>query len=101
MVQIPAKPITLSEFLQLPETKPASEYIEGRILQKPMPRGKHSRLQLTLCNAINNVAEAQKLAYAFPELRCSFGSRSIVPDIAVFKWSRIPFDEDGDVIPIP
>lgn len=96
MVQIPAKPITLSEFLQLPETKPASEYIDGQIIQKPMPRGKHSRLQLTLCNAINNVAEAQKLAYAFPELRCSFGSRSIVPDIAVFNWSRIPFDEDGE-----
>ncbi|MBD2254306.1 Uma2 family endonuclease [Nostoc parmelioides] len=87
---------SLEEFLKLPETKPASEYINGEILQKPMPKGKHSRLQLRLCNSINENAESQKIAYAFPELRCSFGTRSIVPDIAVFKWSRIPFDADGE-----
>ena len=88
--------ITLEEFLKLPETKPASEYINGEIIQKPMPKGKHSRLQLRLCETINNVAEPLHIASAFPELRCSFGSRSIVPDVAVFKWSRIPFDADGE-----
>ena len=36
--------LTLEEFLKLPETKPASEYIEGEILQKSMPKAKHSRL---------------------------------------------------------
>jgi Uma2 family endonuclease len=90
------KAITLEEFLKLPETKPASEYINGEIIQKPMPKGKHSRLQLRLCETINNVAEPFHIASAFPELRCSFGSRSIVPDVAVFKWSRIPFDADGE-----
>jgi Uma2 family endonuclease len=90
------KAITLEEFLELPETKPANEYIDGEIIQKPMPKGKHSRLQLRLCNSINDVAEGQKTAYAFPELRCSFGTRSIVPDIAVFEWSRIPFDAGGE-----
>jgi Uma2 family endonuclease len=90
------KAITLEEFLKLPETKPASEYINGEIIQKPMPKGKHSRLQLRLCETINNVAEPPKIASAFPELRCSFGSRSIVPDVAVFKWLRIPFDADGE-----
>jgi Uma2 family endonuclease len=88
--------ITLEEFLKLPETKPASEYINGEIIQKPMPKGKHSRLQLRLCETINNVAEPLHIASAFPGLRCSFGSRSIVPDVAVFKWSRIPFDADGE-----
>ena len=96
MTAITSSP-TLEEFLQLPETKPAKEYINGKIIQKPMPKGKHSRLQLKLCNAINAVTETEKIAYAFPELRCSFGTRSIVPDIAVFKWSRIPFDADGEV----
>jgi Uma2 family endonuclease len=40
-----AKPssITLEEFLKLPETKPASEYIDGEIIQKPMPKTRHSR----------------------------------------------------------
>ncbi|MBW4424567.1 MAG: Uma2 family endonuclease [Nostoc desertorum CM1-VF14] len=89
--------LTLEEFLKLPETKPASEYINGEIISKPMPKGKHSRLQLRLCNSINEVAESQKIAYAFPELRCSFGIRSIVPDVSVFNWSRIPFDADREV----
>ena len=88
---------TLEEFLKLPETKPASEYIEGAIVRKPMPKGKHSRLQLVLCNCINESAERQKIAYAFPELRCSFGRRSLVPDVAVFLWPRIPFEADGEV----
>jgi Uma2 family endonuclease len=30
-------------------------------------------------------------------LRCTFGARSIVPDVAVFRWSRIPFDADGEI----
>nr|WP_313887541.1 Uma2 family endonuclease [Nodosilinea sp. LEGE 07088] len=45
MVQSPPKPITLEEFLDLPETKPASEYIDGQIIPKPMPQGKHSTIQ--------------------------------------------------------
>lgn len=90
-------PITLIEFLNLPETKPASEFVDGRIAQKPMPQGKHSRLQLKLCDAVNQVAEARQLALAFPELRCTFGGRSIVPDVTVFAWDRIPFAADGEV----
>jgi Uma2 family endonuclease len=97
MTQALSKPLTLPEFLELPETKPASEYINGEIIQKPMPKGRHSRLQGKLCAAINQVAEEPKLAYAFPELRCSFGGRSIVPDVAVFQWNRIAFTPEDDV----
>ncbi|AFZ56926.1 Uma2 family endonuclease [Anabaena cylindrica FACHB-243] len=89
--------LTLEEFLKLPETKPVSEYINGEIITKPMPKGKHSRLQLRLCNSINDITESEKIAYAFPELRCSFGIRSVVPDIAVFNWSHIPFTADEEV----
>jgi len=89
--------LTLEEFLKLPETDPSLEYINGEIIQKPMPNGRHSRLQGKLCAAVNQVTEEQKIAYAFPELRCSFGGRSIVPDVAVFQWSRIPFTVDDQV----
>lgn len=41
----PTSKTSLEDFLQLPETKPASEYIDGRIYQKPMPQGEHSTLQ--------------------------------------------------------
>jgi Uma2 family endonuclease len=97
MTALISHPLTLEDFLKLPETKPASEYINGKIIQKPMPKGRHSRLQGKLCAAINLVAEERKIAYAFPELRCSFGGRSIVPDIAVFQWNSISFTPDGDV----
>ncbi len=89
--------LTLEEFLKLPETKPTSEYINGEVIQKPMPKGRHSRLQGKLCTIINQVTEEQKIAYAFPELRCSFGDRSIVPDVAIFQWSQIPFTKEGEV----
>jgi Uma2 family endonuclease len=89
--------ITLEEFLELPETKPASEFIEGRIHQKPMPQGKHSRLQYKLCDAVNQITEEKQVALAFPELRCTFGNRSIVPDVTVFAWERIPLDATGEI----
>ncbi|AUT00297.1 hypothetical protein CLI64_07815 [Nostoc sp. CENA543] len=89
--------ISLEDFLNLPETKPASEYINGRIYQKPMPQGKHSILQTELSSTINQLGKSRKLALALTELRCTFGGRSLVPDIAVFEWSRIPTDEDGEI----
>ncbi|MBE9078632.1 Uma2 family endonuclease [Romeria aff. gracilis LEGE 07310] len=88
--------LTLEAFLKLPETKPASEYIDGDIIQKPMPKARHSRLQGKLIQAINSVTEADQIAYAFPELRCTFGGRSIVPDIAVFLWQFIQLNENGE-----
>jgi Uma2 family endonuclease len=97
MIQSAAKTLTLEEFLKLAETEPASEYIDGRIIQKPMPQGKHSILQGELVSRINSLVKSQRIAIAFPELRCTFGGRSIVPDVAVFAWERIPLDENGDV----
>lgn len=89
--------MSLREFLELSETKPATEYINREICQKPMPQGKHSILQTRLVTNINQVSESQKLAYGFTELRCTFGGVSIVPDIAVFEWHRIPIDQNGEI----
>jgi Uma2 family endonuclease len=89
--------ITLEEFLTLPETKPYSEYINGKIEQKPMPQGEHSTLQTRLVTVINEVALPEKLAHAFTELRCTFGGSSLVPDISVFTWERIPKTEKGRI----
>jgi Uma2 family endonuclease len=97
MIQILSKTSTLLEFLKLPETKPASEYIDGQIIQKPMPQGKHSAIQGEFVPTINGVLKTKRIARAFPELRCTFGGRSTVPDIVVFAWNRIPRDENGEV----
>lgn len=106
MVQTPTRLATLEEFLHLPETEPGSEYINGEIIQKPMPQGEHSVLQTELASAINLVLKPHKLGRAFSELRCTYptGSRSsvyggfsIIPDVSVFQSSRIPRKENGGV----
>ena len=89
--------ITLDRFLTQPETKPASEYIDGSIYQKPMPQGQHSRLQLKFCNTVNAVTEDKQIALALPELRCTFGGKSIVPDVSVFRWERLPINAEGEI----
>lgn len=97
MVAAPTKSLTLEEFLILPETKPASEYVEGMIFYKPMPQGKHSILQTRLVMLINTILMKQGVATAFTELRCTFGGRSIVPDLSIVRQEDIPEDEDGEI----
>lgn len=91
------KTLTLEAFLALPETKPASEYCNRVITQKPMPKGKHSRIQSRLAREIDQVAEDKKIALTLTELRCTIAGRSIVPDIAVIRWDNLPRDEDGEI----
>jgi Uma2 family endonuclease len=62
-----------------------------------MPQGKHSTIQGELSTAINAVLKPQRIARAFPELRCTFGGRSTVPDVSVFVWDRIPRDDNGEI----
>jgi Uma2 family endonuclease len=97
MVQTPVEVMTLAEFLLLPETKPASEFIDGQIIQKPMPQGKHSLIQGQLVINLELKLKPPKIARAYPELRCSFGDRAIVPDVTIFTSNRIPRDENGDI----
>ena len=97
MVQASAPLLTLDAFLQLPETQPASEYFNYQAIQKPMPQGEHSLIQVALCKAVDQVAEPQRIAKAFSELRCVFGGAAIVPDVSVFRWERIPRTPSGRV----
>ncbi|NES87058.1 MAG: Uma2 family endonuclease [Moorea sp. SIO2B7] len=95
MPQTPTKLSTIDKFLKQSETKPAKEFIDGQIIQKPMPQGKHSTLQLDLGRNINLALKSQHIARAYAELRSTFGNRSIVPDVTVFTWEHIPGDENG------
>jgi Uma2 family endonuclease len=101
MVQAPQRPttalLTLEDFLAMPETKPASEFVDGKIFQKPMPQGKHSAIQSELVPTVNGTLRGPKIARAFSELRCTFGGRSVVPDVSVFTWDRIACDASGDI----
>ena len=63
-----------------------------------MPQGEHSRLQVKLVTNINQLTEIQQIAYAFSELRCTFGGASIVPDVSVFRWARIPRNVSSRIV---
>lgn len=91
--------ITLDEFLELPETKPASEFWDSQVRQKPMPMTKHSAIQGEMTERMNGVAKLKKprLGRALPELRCTFAGRSVVPDIAYVRRERLPLDPDGQL----
>ncbi len=89
--------LSLEEFLALPEEQPALEYVDGEVVQKVSPKYRHVRLQYGLADLVNGFAVPRRLARAEPELRVSFGGRSVVPDVAIFAWERIPEDEHGEV----
>ncbi|AFZ46338.1 protein of unknown function DUF820 [Cyanobacterium stanieri PCC 7202] len=97
MTQTISKTMTLEEFLQQPETQPPQEYINGHIFTKPMPQGQHSTIQGELVTTINSIIKKPQIAWAFPELRCTFADKSIVPDVAVFSWENLPVNEDGTI----
>lgn len=90
--------LTLEQFLTLPyiDESPAWEFVQGEVSQKPMPGGKHSRIQSRLVGVINNAVDSPY--EALTELRCTIGGRSIVPDIAVLEQRQIPADENGEII---
>ncbi len=88
---------TLEEFLKLSyiEESPAWEYINKEAIQKPMGGGKHSLLQKRLVALIDGLGSKYE---AFPELRCTCGNRSVVPDVVVIFSNQIPLDDSGDII---
>jgi Uma2 family endonuclease len=89
--------MTLAEFLELPEVKPALELRQGMVSQKAMPSGPHSSIQGWFCAQVYNVAESQEVAQAFPEPRLVLDGDVYVPDVSVYLWDRVPEDENGDL----
>ncbi len=89
--------LTLEEFLALPEQKPVLEYWEGVVTQKVSPKGPHGRLQLKLGALLEAAAAPRKLAMVFTEVRATYADSSLVPDIAVYLWDRVPRTARGRV----
>src|SRR5438477_5710866 len=94
---ITQRKLTLEQFLELPEEKPALEYFEGRITQKVPPKIRHAALQTEVAVLFDRFGRPGKLARAFTELRTTYADASLVPDVAVFRWERIPRDETGQM----
>jgi Uma2 family endonuclease len=91
-------PLTLEEFLRLPEIdeKPYLEFINGKVEAKVSPQTKHSRIQSQLLRSLEDAAEIGLVGLPFPELRCTFAGRSLVPDIAFLLHEHIELDPNGE-----
>ncbi len=91
-------PLTLEQFLALPEIdeKPYLEFIDGKIEAKVSPQTKHSRIQSQLLRSLEDAAEIKRVGLPFPELRCTFGGRSLVPDVVFLLQEHIGLDPDGE-----
>jgi Uma2 family endonuclease len=96
MATVP-KVLTLEEFLKLPEEKPALEFQDGMVDQKVSPKGQHSTIQVALSGLIDAFGRSHELACAFSELRTTFAGASRVPDVAVYRWDRIPLNANGEI----
>jgi Uma2 family endonuclease len=82
--------LTLAEFLALPEQKPALEYVDGVVTQKVAPLYEHSVLQRELTLQLERQLAPRRLGHVLPELRVSFGGRSHVPDLSMYRRERLP-----------
>ena len=87
-------PLSLEEFLALPETEPASEYACGEVTQKPMPTNAHGALQLYIAMLIFQFLARVKIGRVRTEWRCVFGPRrrrrGFVPDVVYASFERMP-----------
>jgi len=89
--------MTPEEFLKLPEEKPAFELIEGMVIQKVSPQEQHSALQTAFAEAVNAFGRPRRLGLALPELRGRFGAEVLVPDVAAYRWDRLPRTAAGEL----
>lgn len=90
--------LTLEEFLALPEAEPALEYADGVITQKVSPQAYHGTIQSNFVEMVNLYGRPRRLAKAYTETRSTFGGRSYVPDIGIYRWANVPRRPDGKVL---
>ena len=85
--------LTLEDFLALPETEPGSEFVDGEVVQKPMPTGAHITIQRLLSFVFTLFLKAHPIGEAGPEWRCVFGpaagNRVPLPDFAFVRRERL------------
>lgn len=83
--------LTLEEYQALPETEPATEYVEGELRQKMVPKRAHSTLQKTMVILLGKWREGvfDALPEASIDLQVGKRIRSLVPDVCVYPVETI------------
>lgn len=85
--------LTLEQFLDMEEHKPALEFACGEAFQKPMPDRAHALIQRFFIVVLARFLEEAGLGEALPEWRCIFGppgrERVFVPDLTYVAKERM------------
>lgn len=87
------------------QTKPASEWIDGRVVQKVTPGGAHARAQARIAASLLQWADRNGTGWVGTEWDFVITPpggipRSLVPDVAFVSYERIPYgDEEAARIP--
>jgi Uma2 family endonuclease len=88
----------------LPETKPETEWVRGRALQKVSPTWNHSRLQGSLFLALSDWAAGRGeigIEWRFRVTPPGAITRPLVPDLSFVRNERLrPFSDDEIQIPL-
>lgn len=84
------------QYLALPEEKPYLEYVDGIVVQKPMPNEDHSELALQLAYHLGQWLKASRLGRAGIEARAKLGDlpNYRLPDLSYWK-AGIPRGEEA------
>jgi len=79
--------MTPEQYLALPEEKPYLEYVDGMVLQKPMPDEEHSELARELAYHLSLWLKKTKLGRAGIEARAKLGElpNYRLPDLSYWK----------------
>jgi len=86
----------LSEII-LPETKPETEWVRGRALQKVSPTYRHGRLQYLISRILTDWAEGRGRVASEWRFRVNPPGeriRPLVPDVAYLSYERLALEED-------
>lgn len=84
----------------LPETKPALEWINGRVVQKVSPQRKHALAQAVFAAALLDWARAGGhgdvgTEWEFRVAPPGEDRRPLVPDVAYLSFDRLPYKDEA------
>lgn len=85
--------------ITVPETKPATEWVNGRALQKVSPQEPHARAQAGLAAALrawaHDVGSGRVgTEWGFRVTPPREATRPLVPDVAFLSYDRLGYEED-------
>ena len=95
-------PLSLEQFIALPEAQPALEMgRNGEVTQKVSPTTEHAALQSELVVRIEAHARPRRLGRVFTEQRVVLDREARVPDVSFYRQGRLPLDAEGRFVAHP